>query len=183
MADYEQFETKMNKTLSALNSELATIRAGRANAGVLDQIRIDYYGTATPIAQIGTISTPDPRTLVISPWDANLLKEIEKAIQLSELGINPANDGKVIRLSFPQLTEDRRRELTKSVAKHAESARVAIRNIRRDAVEDFKNQKKKSEITEDDLKLAEKDIQKMTDDFIKEIDNIASKKDKELLEL
>ena len=183
MTDYELYETKMNKTINALNSELATIRAGRANAGVLDQIRIDYYGTPTPIGQVGTISTPDPRSLVISPWDASLLKDIEKAIQASELGINPTNDGKVIRLSFPQLTEDRRKELTKSVAKHAEQAKVAIRNIRRDAVEDFKAQKKKSEITEDDLKDAEKDIQKLTDGFVKEIDTIAAKKEKELLEI
>jgi len=183
MTDYELYETKMNKTISAFNTELATIRAGRANAGVLDQIRIDYYGTPTPIGQVGTISTPDPRSLVISPWDASLLKDIEKAIQSSELGINPTNDGKVIRLSFPQLTEDRRKELTKSVAKHAEQAKVAIRNIRRDAVEDFKAQKKKSEITEDDLKDAEKDIQKLTDGFIKEIETIAAKKDKELLEI
>ena len=183
MADYEIYETKMKKTISVLTADLGTIRAGRASAAVLDQIRVDYYGTPTAIAQIGTISTPDPRTLVISPWDANLLKDIEKAIQSSELGINPTNDGKVIRLSFPQLTEDRRRELTKSVSKHAEDAKVAIRNIRRDAVEDYKAQKKKSEITEDDLKNAEKDVQKLTDSFVKEIDTLSAKKEKELLEI
>ena len=183
MADYEIYESKMKKTVSVLNADLATIRAGRASATVLDQIRVDYYGTPTPISQIGTISTPDPRTLVISPWDASLLRDIEKAIQASELGINPTNDGKVIRLSFPQLTEDRRKELTKNVSKHAEEAKVAIRNIRRDAVEDFKAQKKKSEITEDDLKDAEKDVQKLTDSFVKEIDTISAKKEKELLEI
>jgi ribosome recycling factor len=183
MADYDLYEGKMKKTLAALGSELATVRAGRANAAVLDQIRVDYYGTPTPIAQIGTVSTPDPRTLVISPWDAGLLKDIEKAIQASEIGINPTNDGKVIRLAFPQLTEDRRKELTKTVAKYAEESKVAIRNIRRDAVEDFKAQKKKSEITEDDLKDAEKDLQKLTDSYTKEIDGIQAKKEKELLEI
>ncbi|MDR1064755.1 MAG: ribosome recycling factor [Oscillospiraceae bacterium] len=181
--DYEVYESKMKKTLSALASEFATVRAGRANAGVLDQIRVDYYGEPTPIAQIASVTSPDPRTLVISPWDAGSLKSIEKAIQASELGINPANDGKLLRLAFPQLTEDRRRELTKLVAKYSEDARVAIRNIRRDAVETFKAQKKKSEITEDDLKDAERDIQKLTDNYVKEIDAAQAKKDKELLEI
>ncbi|MDR0446163.1 MAG: ribosome recycling factor [Oscillospiraceae bacterium] len=181
--DYEIYESKMKKTLSALGGEFATVRAGRANAAVLDQLRVDYYGEATPIAQIASITSPDPRTLVISPWDAGCLKNIEKAIQASELGINPVNDGKVLRLAFPQLTEDRRRELSKLVAKYAEEAKVAVRNIRRDAVENFKAQKKKSEITEDDLKDAERDIQKLTDNYIKEIEAAQAKKEKELLEI
>jgi ribosome recycling factor len=180
---YEEYESKMKKSLAALLSEFATVRAGRANAAVLDQVRVDYYGEPTPIAQIAAVSIPDPRTLVISPWDASVLKHIEKAIQTSELGINPTNDGKVIRLAFPQLTEDRRRELTKQVAKYAEEAKVAIRNIRRDAVETFKAQKKRSEITEDDLKDTEKDLQKLTDVYIKEIDKAEEKKAKELLEI
>jgi len=182
-SNYAQYEDKMKKTLSALSSQFATVRAGRANASILDQIRVDYYGSPTPVSQIASISTPDPRTLVISPWDASTLKPLEKAIQASEIGINPNNDGKVIRLVFPQLTEDRRRELTKTVAKYSEEAKVAIRNIRRDAVELFKAQKKKSEITEDDLKECEKDLQKLTDDYIKEIDKAQEKKDKELLEI
>ncbi|MDR2615659.1 MAG: ribosome recycling factor [Oscillospiraceae bacterium] len=181
--DYELYESKMKKTLSALAGEFATVRAGRANAGVLDQIRVDYYGEPTPIAQIASVTSPDPRTLVISPWDGGSLKSIEKAIQASDLGINPQSDGKVLRLAFPQLTEDRRRELTKLVAKYSEDAKVAIRNIRRDAVEHFKAQKKKSEITEDDLKDSERDIQKLTDNYIKEIDAAQAKKDKELLEI
>ncbi|MDR3311277.1 MAG: ribosome recycling factor [Oscillospiraceae bacterium] len=180
---YEPYGEKMKKTLSALSGELATVRAGRANAAVLDQIRVDYYGQPTPIQQIGSVSVPDPRTLVITPWDASSLKAVEKAIQTSELGINPTNDGKVIRLAFPQLTEDRRRELTKQVAKYAEESKVAVRNIRRDAIEAFKAQKKKSEITEDDLKDCEKDVQKITDDYIKEIEKLQEKKDKELLEI
>ncbi|MDR0915580.1 MAG: ribosome recycling factor [Oscillospiraceae bacterium] len=180
---YEPYEEKMKKTLAALSAQFATVRAGRANVAVLDQVRVDYYGTPTPISQIATVSTPDPRTLVISPWDASTLKPLEKAIQTSEIGINPANDGKVLRLVFPQLTEDRRRELTKTVAKYAEDGKVAVRNIRRDAVEAFKAQKKKSELTEDDLKDAEKDLQKLTDEYTKEIEKLQDKKDKELLEI
>jgi ribosome recycling factor len=180
---YEEFESKMKKTLAALTNEFATVRAGRANAAILDQVRVDYYDAPTPIAQIAAISTPDPRTLVISPWDASALKNIEKAIQISEIGINPTNDGKVIRLAFPQLTEDRRRELTRQVTKYAEEAKVAIRNIRRDAMEKFKAQKKKSEITEDDLKDTEKELQKLTDDYIREIDKTEAKKNAELLEI
>ncbi len=151
------------------------------NSAVLDQIKVEYYGTPTPIQQIATVATPDPRTLAIQPWDASSLKLIEKAILESELGINPQNDGKVIRLVFPQLTEERRKDLIKQVKKYAEEAKVAIRNIRRDAMEHYKNQKKKSEITEDDLKDIEKDLQKLTDDYIKEIDAIAAKKEKELM--
>ena len=180
---YEEFETKMRKTSENLSMNLASVRAGRANAAVLDQITVDYYGTATPIQQLANISTPDPRSLLIQPWDKSTLKGIEKAIQASDLGINPLNDGISIRLVFPQLTEERRRELAKQVKKYAEEAKVAIRNIRRDAIEKFKAQKKASEITEDDMKIAEKDLQKLTDDWTKEIDRIADKKEKELFEI
>ncbi|MGI5978450.1 MAG: ribosome recycling factor [Oscillospiraceae bacterium] len=183
MADYMQFTDKMRKTTEILSTQFDSVRAGRANAAVLDQIRVDYYGTPTPINQIATIATPDPRTLAITPWDGAALKPIEKAILESDLGINPQNDGKVIRLVFPQLTEERRKELIKLVKKYAEEAKVAIRNIRRDAMEFYKAQKKKSEITEDDLKDIEKDMQKFTDDAIKQIDAIAEKKEKELLEI
>lgn len=180
---YTEFETKMKKTIEVLHAQFSSVRAGRANASVLDHIRVEYYGTPTPIQQIASVSTPDPRTLVIQPWDASSLKAVEKAIQTSDLGINPQNDGRVIRLVFPQLTEERRRELVKQVAKYGEESKVAIRNIRRDAMEVFKAQKKKSEITEDDLKDIEKDLQKLTDDYIKEIDKIAEKKEKELYEI
>lgn len=182
-AGYEEFEAKMKKTSELLSQNFASVRAGRANAAVLDQIQVDYYGTPTPINQIATISTPDPRSLMIQPWDASALKGIEKAILASDLGIHPQNDGRVIRLVFPQLTEERRKELAKQVRRYAEDAKVAIRNVRRDAVEKFKAQKKASEITEDDMKIAEKDIQKLTDDWTKKIDVIADKKEKELFEL
>jgi ribosome recycling factor len=155
---YTEFENKMKKTLEVLHSQFSSVRAGRANASVLEHIRVEYYGAPTPIQQIASVSTPDPRTLVIQPWDASSLKAVEKAIQTSDLGINPQNDGRVIRLLFPQLTEERRRELVKQVAKYGEESKVAIRNIRRDAMEAFKAQKKKSEITEDDLKDIEKDL-------------------------
>jgi ribosome recycling factor len=181
--EYAEYEGKMTKTLEVLRGQFAVVRAGRANSAVLDNIRVDYYGTPTPINQIANVSTPDPRTLLIQPWDASSLKTIEKAILASDLGINPANDGKVIRLAFQQLTEERRRELTKQVSKYAEDGKVAIRNIRRDAVEFFKAQKKKSEITEDDLKDAERDLQKLTDDYIKQIDKAAEAKEKELTEI
>ena len=182
MADnYQVYTGKMKKTTEVLGSQFDSVRAGRANPAVLDKLRVEYYGTPTPINQIASIATPDPRSLSIQPWDAACLKMIEKAILESDLGINPNNDGKIIRLVFPQLTEDRRKDLIKQVKKYAEEAKVAIRNIRRDAMEDFKEQKKKSEITEDDLKNTEKDLQKLTDDFIKEIDVIAAKKEKELL--
>ena len=183
MSDYSEFESKMKKTCENLTATLATIRAGRANASVLDQIQVDYYGVPTPIQQVASISTPDPRSLLIQPWDGSLLKTIEKAILASDLGINPQNDGRSIRLVFPPLSEERRRDLVKQTKKYAEEAKVAIRNIRRDAVEKFKKQQKKSEITEDDYKIAEKDIQKLTDDFIKEIDKIAERKEKELTEI
>ena len=180
---YEEFENRMRKTSENLITNLASVRAGRANAAVLDQITVDYYGTATPIQQVATISTPDPRSLLITPWDSSTLKAIEKAILASELGINPQNDGRNIRLVFPQLTEERRKELAKQVKKYAEEAKVAIRNIRRDAMDSFKSQKKNGEMTEDDVKIAEKDFQKITDDWIKEIDKIADKKEKELFEI
>ena len=183
MSDYKEFESKMKKTCEALTSTLATIRAGRANAAVLDQIQVDYYGVPTPIQQVASIATPDPRSLLIQPWDNKLLKGIEKAILASELGINPQNDGRCIRLVFPPLTEERRRDLVKQTKKYGEESKVAIRNIRRDAIEKFKKQQKASEITEDDYKIAEKDIQKLTDDFIKELDKICEKKEKELTEI
>ena len=180
-SDYKVYEDKMRKSIDSVAADIAAVRAGRANAAVLDRIMVDYYGTPTPIHQIASIGSPDPRTLTIQPWDASALKLINKAIQESDLGINPQNDGRVIRLAFPQLTEERRKELVKQIAKYAEGGKVAIRNIRRDAVESFKAQKKSGEITEDDLKIAEKDIQKMTDDMCKELDALLEKKEKELL--
>ena len=180
---YEEFEAKMKKTSELLGVSFASVRAGRANAGVLDQIQVDYYGTPTPIQQIATISTPDPRSLLIQPGDSSTLKPIEKAILASDLGINPQNDGRSIRLVFPQLTEERRKELVKQVKKYTEDAKVAVRNIRRDAMDKFKAQKKASEITEDDYKIAEKDLQKLTDDWIKKIEKISEKKEKELFEI
>ena len=173
----------MKKTCDALTAQLATIRAGRANAAVLDQIQVDYYGVPTPIHQVASIGTPDPRSLLIQPWDGSLLKPIEKAILASELGINPQNDGRTIRLVFPPLTEERRRDLVKQTKKYGEESKVAIRNIRRDAIDKFKKQQKASEMTEDDYKIAEKDIQKLTDDYIKEIDKITERKEKELTEI
>ena len=180
-SEYKIYEEKMKKSVESVAADFAAVRAGRANAAVLDRIMVDYYGTPTPIHQIASIGSPDPRTLTIQPWDASALKLINKAIQESDLGINPQNDGRVIRLAFPQLTEERRKELVKQIAKYAEGGKVAIRNIRRDAVESFKAQKKSGEITEDDLKIAEKDIQKMTDDMCKELDALLEKKEKELL--
>ena len=177
----KEYDAKMQKTVDVVVSDFASVRAGRANAGVLDRITVEYYGTETPIHQVASISTPDPRTLVIQPWDGTLLKGIEKAILVSELGINPQNDGKVIRLTFPQLTEERRKELTKQVRKYAEDSKVAIRNIRREAVDAFKKAQKKAEITEDDLKKAEKDIQDMTDKYTKKIDELCAAKEKELM--
>ncbi len=183
MSDYMEFEGKMKKTCDALSAQLATIRAGRANAAVLDQIQVEYYGVPTPIQQVASVATPEPRSLLIQPWDGSLLKSIEKAILASDLGINPQNDGRMIRLVFPPLTEERRKELVKQTKKYGEESKVAIRNIRRDAIDKFKKQQKASVITEDDYKIAEKDIQKLTDDFIKEIDKITDKKEKELTEI
>ena len=175
------FDGKMVKTIEVVKSDFAGVRAGRANAGVLDRIQVEYYGTPTPIQQVASISTPDPRTLAIQPWDGSLLKEIERAILCSDLGINPQNDGRVIRLSFPQLTEERRMELTNQVRKYGESGKVAIRNIRRDAMEHFKDLKKKSEITEDQYKDYEDEIQTITDKRCKEIDALTAEKEKELM--
>jgi len=181
--DYTEYEDKMKKSIEFLEGQFGAVRAGRASAAVLDKMIVDYYGTPTPIQQMGSISSPDPRSLVIQPWDASALGTIEKAIFASDLGINPQNDGKVIRLSFPQLTEERRKELAKQVRKYGEDCKVAIRNIRRDAMEAFKDQKKKSEITEDDLKDMEKDLQKLTDGYIKDVDALTVKKEKDLSEL
>ncbi len=183
MSDYQEFEKKMKKTCDALEAQFATIRAGRANAAVLDKITVDYYGSPTPINQVASIATPDARSLLIQPLDGSILKGIEKAILTSDLGIHPQNDGRMIRLVFPPLTEERRLDLVKQTRKYGEEAKVAIRNIRRDAIEKFKKQQKASEITEDDYKNVEKDIQKLTDDFTKEIDKIMSNKEKELKEI
>ncbi len=181
--DFKEFTRKMEKTLDILQEDFGAIRAGRANARVLDRIAVEYYGVDTPIGQVGTISSPDARTLVIQPWDGTLLKKIEKAIQTSDLGINPQNDGRVIRLVFPQLTEERRKELVKQVKKYGEDGKVAVRNIRRDAMDYIKKLKKDSEITEDDQKKAEKDLQELTDKYIKKVDEACAVKEKELMEL
>ena len=181
MSELAEFKQRMIKTTEVLSAQFASVRAGRANAAVLDQISVDYYGTPTPIKQIAAIASPDPRTLTIQPWDASSLKNIEKAILVSDLGINPQNDGRVIRLVFPQLTEERRKELAKQVRKYGEEGKVAVRNIRRDAMDKFKKQQKKSEITEDDEKKAEKDIQDLTDKYIKKIDEACAAKEKELM--
>ncbi len=175
------YDEKMQKTLASLESDYATIRAGRANPHVLDKIMVDYYGTPTPINQVGNISVPEARMIQIQPWDASMLKAIEKAINVSELGINPGNDGKVIRLIFPELSEERRKDLNKDVKKKAENAKVAIRNVRRDAIDAFKKQEKKKEITEDILKDLEDEIQKMTDKYIAEIDKKCEVKCKDIL--
>lgn len=175
------FEERMKKTISNFENELNGIRAGRANPHVLDRIVVNYYGVPTPIQQVGNISIPEPRIIQIQPWDLGLLKEIEKAIQSSDLGINPTNDGKIIRLIFPELTEERRKDLTKEVKKKGEEAKIAIRNIRRDAVDSFKKSQKSSEITEDDLKELEADIQKLTDKYVTDIEKILEKKNKEIL--
>ncbi len=174
---------KMNKTIDALVREYGTIRAGRANPSVLDRIQVDYYGAPTPINQMAAVSVPEPRTILITPWDKSTLRDIEKAILTSDLGLNPQNDGTALRLSFPPLTEERRKELVKGISKYGEESKVAIRSIRRDALEKLKDMKKKSEITEDDFKGAEKRMQDITDKFCKEIDDIAAKKEKEIMEI
>ncbi|MBR0156136.1 MAG: ribosome recycling factor [Clostridia bacterium] len=183
MDTIEFAQDRMNKTIAVLNRDLGTLRAGRANPKLLDRIMVDYYGTPTPINQMGTISSPEPRLLVISLWDASMISAAEKAIQKSDLGINPSNDGKLIRLVFPELTEERRRELVKIVRKKAEESKVAIRAIRRDANETIKKDCKDGAITEDDQKRMEEKAQKATDNAIKEIDRIAAEKEKELLEV
>jgi len=179
--EYKVYEGKMKKSIEAVSNDFASVRAGRANAAVLNRIMVDYYGTPTPIQQVAAIGSPDPRTLLITPWDATALRPIEKAILESDLGINPQNDGKAIRLSFPQLTEERRKDLVKMIHKYAEGGKVAVRNIRRDAMDNFKKQQKSSEITEDEMKQVEKDLQKLTDDSCKEIDKILENKEKELM--
>ena len=179
--DFKEYSRKMEKTLDVLADNFGAVRAGRANAKVLDRITVEYYGQETPLNGVATISSPDARTLVIQPWDTHLLKDIQKAIQMSDLGINPQNDGRVIRLNFPQLTEERRKELTKQVKKYAEDAKVAMRNIRRDGMDYVKALKKKSEITEDDQKKAEKDLQDLLDKYIKQVDTALAAKEKELM--
>ena len=179
--DFKEFERKMGKAVDHLMEEFSAVRAGRANAKVLDRITVEYYGSETPLNGVATISSPDARTLVIAPWDTKLLKDIQKAIQTSDLGINPQNDGKVIRLVFPQLTEERRKELTKQVKKYAEDGKVAMRNIRRDGMDYVKKLKKNNEITEDDQKKAEKDLQDLLDKYIKKVDEATAVKEKELM--
>ena len=179
--DTKDLEVRMKKSIDAYNNELDTVRAGRANPNILSRITVDYYGTATPINQIGTISVPDARTIVIQPWDSSTLKGVEKAILASDIGITPANDGKVIRLVFPQLTEDRRKDLKKQVSRMGEDAKVAIRNIRRDGIDKAKDMKKNGEMTEDEQKLSEKSVQDLTDKYIKEIDSITAAKEKEIM--
>lgn len=177
------YEEKMKKSISIYEHDLQTIRAGRANPAVLDNITVDYYGTPSPIQNTANIAVPDARTITITPWEKKMLNEITKAIQASDLGINPTNDGKVIRLVFPQPTEERRKELTKQVMKKGEEAKVNIRNIRREANDKIKDMKKKSEITEDEQKISEKDVQDLTDKYIKEIDAITADKNKEIMEI
>ncbi len=176
-------EEKMNKTVAVLERDYKSIRAGRANASVLDRITVDYYGSPTPIQQMAAVSVPEPRILMISPWDASTLKDIEKAILISDIGINPQNDGRVIRLSFPPLTEERRKEIVKDVKRLAEDNKVAVRNTRRDAIEKLKGLKKANSVTEDDVANGEKKIQNLTDKFCKEIDELASIKEKEIMEI
>lgn len=181
MSDYQNIEEKMEKTICVLKENLAEIRAGRANPAILNKINIDYYGVPTPINQVAGISVPEARLIVIQPWDASILKEIEKEILKADIGINPNNDGKVIRLAFPELTEERRKELAKDIKKIAEDAKVAIRSIRREGMDEYKTMQKESIITEDDLKRAEDDIQKITDKRIAEIDQILENKEKEIM--
>ena len=175
------YDEKMLKTIEVVKANYASVRAGRANAAVLDRIQVEYYGSPTPLNQVAAVASPDPRTLTIQPWDASLLKAIEKAIQTSALAINPQNDGRIIRLNFPQLTEERRKDLIKQVRKYGEDGKVALRNIRRDAMEDFKKKKKASELTEDDVKGLEKELQDQTDKRCKDIDTLTAKKEQELL--
>ena len=180
---FELAKTKMQKTISSLTTEYASIRAGRANPQVLDKLTVDYYGTQTPVGQLASVAATEARVLTITPWDKSVLKAIEKAIQTSDIGINPQNDGSVIRLTFPPLTEDRRKELAKEVHNIGENSKVAIRSIRRDCIEKLKAMKKASEITEDDLKDGEKEIQKITDGFVKDIEGVSAAKEKEILEI
>ena len=180
-SDLKTYEERMNKTINSLEEEFNTIRVGRANPHILDKIVVDYYGTPTPLQQVGNITVPEARLLMIQPWDATLIKKIEKAIQMSDIGINPTNDGKAIRLVFPELTEEKRKEQSKEVKKKGEAAKVAIRNIRRDGMDAVKKQKKDNILTEDDVKNIEKDMQELTDKFIKEIDRRIDNKTKEVM--
>lgn len=182
-ADLKEFEEKMQKQISGYEKLLTTVRAGRANPAILDKIQVDYYGTLTQINQMADIKIPDARTIIISPWDVSGLKAIEKAINASDLGINPMNDGKIIRLTIAAPTEEKRKELTKQVAKMSEESKVHLRNVRREANEKLKDMKKKSEMSEDEQKKAEKDVQDMLDKFIKEVDSVTAKKDKEIMEI
>ena len=179
--DYKSIEDRMEKSISVYAEKLSEVRAGRANPAILNKVKIDYYGTPTPINQVAGVSVPEARLIVIQPWDVSVLKEIEKAILASDIGINPNNDGKVIRLAFPELTEERRKELVKDIKKIAEEAKVAVRQVRRDGLDEYKAKQKNSEITEDELKQAENDIQKITDKMIDEIDKILDNKEKEIM--
>ena len=179
--DYKSIEEKMEKSINVFAENLAAVRAGRANPAILNKVKVDYYGVETPISQVAGISVPEARLIVVQPWDASILKEIKKAILASDIGINPNNDGKVIRLSFPELNEERRKELVKDIKKMAEEAKVAIRSVRREGIDEFKKRQKEALITEDDLRTAEEDIQKITDKKIEEIDNITANKEKEIM--
>ena len=179
--DYKNIEERMNKTISVYEEKLSEVRAGRANPAILNKVKIDYYGTPTPINQVAGVSVPEARLIVIQPWDVSVLKDIEKAILASDIGINPNNDGKVIRLAFPELTEERRKDLVKDIKKMAEEAKVAVRSVRRDGIETAKAEQKEGNMTEDELKQAENDIQKLTDNSIEEIDKILANKEKEVM--
>lgn len=179
--DYSKIKEKMEKSISVYSEKLAEVRAGRANPAILNKVKIDYYGTPTPINQVAGVSVPEARLIVIQPWDASVLKEIEKAILASDIGINPNNDGKVIRLAFPELTEERRRDLVKDIKKMAEEAKIVIRTIRRDGIEEAKQEQKNGDMTEDELKQAENEIQKLTDKSVEEIDKILENKEKEVM--
>ena len=181
--EYKETEAKMSKAITSLKQELSGLRAGRANPAILNKITVDYYGVPTPVNQLANISVPEARVIVIQPWDANILKEIEKSILKSDIGINPVNDGKLIRLVFPVLTEERRKELTKTVKKYGEDAKIAVRAVRRDTLDNYKAQEKKGEITEDDLRVTEDDIQKITDKYITEIEKIIEEKQNEIMEI
>ena len=181
MSDYSKIEEKMKKTIEALQTNYSEIRAGRANPAILNKVKIDYYGVPTPVSQVAGISVPEARLIVIQPWDVSVLKEIEKAILTSDIGINPNNDGKVIRLSFPELNEERRKEIVKDVKKLAEESKVAIRNARRDGIDEYKALQKDNAISEDELRSAEDDIQKLTDKYVAEIDKVATDKEKETM--
>ena len=181
--DYSEIKEKMSKALDSLAERLSEVRAGRANPAILNKVKIDYYGTLTPINQVAGVSVPEARMIMIQPWDVSILKEIEKAILSSDIGINPNNDGKVIRLVFPELTEERRKELVKEIRKYAEDAKVTIRNIRRDGIDKAKSMQKNGEMTEDDLKSAENEIQKITDKNIEEIDKIIETKETEIMSI